>query len=201
MSIAKWFVPIACVAATLGAQGINDVNGLVSAANHYVSSGMAASRDPQPLGLYKLLGNYSDQAPNTLMGKASDVLHWTFLYKIDTTGQESLGPGDCPTAPAKPHVAVTAECTKGVFHDFHYSDKPVTGLKSLENTWLAVNLDAAVATLNANGYVRGFTSVSVERPDLANWPDDLVYVFNCPYERRQVGISCQTGALLWTYAF
>jgi hypothetical protein len=220
MSIAKWFVPAACLGTVLAAQTVNDLNGLVSAAGKYASSGMASSRDPQALGLHKIVGNYDDKTPNALLTRASEVQHWTFLYKIQPAmpgphpasdldavpcppqGPTAPPPTPAPTAPApKPHVAVTTQCTKGVFHAFRYSDKPVSGLKSLDNTWLAVSLDSAVASLNANGYVRGFTTVSIMRPDLPNWPDDLVYVFKCPWERRDVAISCQTGALAWTYGF
>jgi hypothetical protein len=64
-----------------------------------------------------------------------------------------------------------------------------------------VTLDTAIANLNANGYVRGFSSVELERPDLANWPDDYVYVFTCPWEQRQFAISCQTGAMVWNYGY
>lgn len=194
MLTAKWLVPAACLTTALSAQSFNDLNGLASAASHFVSSGMAASRDPQPLGLHKIVGNYDDKAPNTLMNRASDVQHWTFLYKIQ------VGPG--PQAPAgPPHPAVTAECSRGVFHDFHYSDKPVQGLKGLDNTWIATSLENAIANLNANGYVRGFTAVSIMRPDMPNWSDELVYVFKCPWERRDVAISCQTGAMVWTYGY
>lgn len=217
MSIAKWLIPAACLTTALTAQSVNDLNGLVSAAGKYVTSGMAASRDPQSLGLCKMVGNYDDKVPNALMTRASEVQHWTFLYRIQSglPGPGLDAPVDCPQPPTAPpsappttsapapmsHVAVTAECSKGIFHDFRYSSKPVTGLKSLDNTWMAVSLDSAVASLNANGCVRGFTAVSVMRPDLPNWPDELVYVFSCPWERRDVAISCQTGALAWTYGF
>jgi len=206
MSKATWLIPAACLTTALAAQSVNDLNGLVSAAGKFVSSGMAASRDPQTLGLHKIVGNYDDKAPNTLMGKAADVQHWTFLYKINAGGpghKDLDEAGTCPQPPSGPklHVAVTAECTKGVFHDFRYSAKPVTGFKPLDYTWMAVSLDSAVASLNASGYVRGFTAVSIMRPDRPNWPDDLVYVFSCPFERQDVAISCQTGTLAWTYPF
>ena len=93
------------------------------------------------------------------------------------------------------------ECTRGVFSNFHYSDKAIKGVKPLDFTWAAVTLDNAIRNLNANGYIRGFSSVELQRPDLPNWPDDYVYVFTCPWERQEVAISCQTGALTWTYAY
>lgn len=197
MRIAKWLIPVACVGTSLLAQS-NDINGLVSAAGKYMTGGMQASQDPETLGLCKMLGHYSDKQQNVLMHRAVDVGFWTFLYRINGQPEPQPGPDCAPTAP-NTHKAVTAECNRGVFGNFHFSDKPVQGLHSLENTWVAASLDAAVAGLNAAGYTRGFTSVSIERPDLAGWPDDLVYVFDCPLERRQVGVSCQTGQVTWTY--
>jgi hypothetical protein len=64
-----------------------------------------------------------------------------------------------------------------------------------------VPLDAAIASLNAYGFVRGFQSVDLVRPSLPDFPDDYVYVFNCPWERRQVAISCQNGSLVWTIGY
>jgi hypothetical protein len=100
-----------------------------------------------------------------------------------------------------PHVTAQAECTQGVFNNFHFSGSPVKNVKSLEFTWVAVSLDGAIASLNASGYVRGFSSVEMVRPGLANWPDDYVYVFTCPWERREVAISCQSGAMAWNYGY
>jgi hypothetical protein len=200
MLSAKWMIPIAFVSTSLFAQTANDLNGLMSAASHYVSSGMAGARDPEPLNLNKVIGNYSSAMPNVLMTKATDVQHWIFQYKFSPTktGQDdSLDPEAKPT----PHAAVEAQCTQGIFNNFRYLSNAITGTKSLEYTWVAVSLDNAIASLNANGYLQGFTSVELVRPDLPNWPDDFVYVFNCPMERREVGISCQTGALAWSYGY
>jgi hypothetical protein len=193
-------IPIAFVSTSLFAQAGNDLNGLVSAASHYVSNGMSGARDPETLNLNKVIGNYSDAMPNVLMTKATDVQHWIFQYKFSTTKdsqEDSLDPEGKPIH----HAAVEAQCTQGVFSSFRYLSKPVTGTKSLEYTWVAVSLDNAIANLNTNGYVQGFTSVELVRPDLPNWPDDFVYLFNCPLERREVGISCQTGALAWSFAY
>ena len=73
----------------------------------------------------------------------------------------------------------------------------VPDCKSLENTWLAITLDGAIAQLNANGYSRGFSQVETLRPDLAGYPEETVYVFTCPPERTEVAISASTGALTW----
>ncbi|MGA2081495.1 MAG: hypothetical protein ABSH53_12925 [Holophaga sp.] len=227
MLTAKWFIPIALAGTSLAAQS-NDINGLMNAASHYVSSGMATSRDPESLGLYKIHGGVHTPQGDVLMTKAADVQHWTFLYKINGPGPDDIAmpplddqgqnpdpsdvfgpvplpgpvqvPAPAPPAPRK-HVSVTAECTHGVFNNFRYSDKAVKGLKTLDFTWIAASLDTAIGSLNASGYVQGFTSVGILRPDLPSWPDELVYVFNCPFERRQVAISCQTGELAWTYGY
>jgi hypothetical protein len=199
MSFAKWIVPILCVSSAALAQAAIDLNGLVSVAGQYVSSGMSGAHDPETLVLNKINGDMGSQFPDMLMSKASDVQHWTFLYRI-SPGLPTIPPTD-PPSPSQPHTAVLAECTQGVFNSFHFSDSQITGLKSLQYTWVAASLDTAILNLNANGYVRGFSSVALMRPDLPNFPDEFVYVFNCPWERREVAISCQTGALAWTYGF
>jgi hypothetical protein len=195
----KWLIPVACVSASLMAQTASDLNGLVSAANHYVSDGMSSSRDPETLALSKIVGDNGGQFPDQLMAKATDVQHWTFLYKINPATPPAAAPD--PAGKPKPHLAVQAQCTQGIFNSFRYLGTPVKGVKSLEYTWVAVPLDTAILNLNANGYVRGFSSVALMRPDRANWPDDFVYVFTCPWERREVAISCQTGAMVWNYGF
>ena len=200
MNAFKWLIPIACVSASLMAQSATDLNGLVSAAAHYVSDGMSSVRDPETLALSKIVGNNGGQFPGLLMARAADVQHWTFLYKIAPATPPQADP-QAPDPKPTPHLSVQAECTQGVFGGFRYLATPVKGVKSLEYTWVAVTLDTAIANLNANGYVRGFSSVELERPDLANWPDDYVYVFTCPCEQRQVAISCQTGAMVWNYGY
>lgn len=196
----KWLVPVLWAGAVLSAQSASDLNGLVTAANHYVSSGMAGAHDPQTLALSTLAGDSGSPLPDLLMTTATDVQHWTFRYKITNAGP--LPPSDGAAAPgAEPHLAVLADCTRGVFNSFRYSSTPVTGVKSLEYTWVAVPLDLAIANLNANGYVRGFSGVELIRPDVSGFPDELVYVFNCPWERRKVAISCQTGAVSWSYGY
>jgi hypothetical protein len=181
-----------------------DLNTLTSAAAHYVSSGMAGEHAPDTLALSVLTGDNGSPTSGVLMASAADVQHWTFRYRILPAGTppEAQALPGCP-APTQPqtHRTVVAQCTQGVFNHFAFSPVPVSGVKSLEYTWVAVALDQAIANLNVNGYVRGFSSVELKRPDQAGFPDDLVYVFNCPWERRQVAISGQTGALTWTYNY
>lgn len=204
MFSAKWMIPMAFIGTALAAQSASDLNGLVAAASHYVSSGMAGAHDPETLALSKITGGSGSPLPGILMTTATDVQQWTFLYRV---GNGPFKPGadpdpdPNPNPEPQPHVAVLADCTQGVFGDFRYSSVAVTGLKSLEFTWVAVPLDTAILNLNANGYVRGFASVDLMRPDIPNFSDEFAYVFNCPWERREVAISCQTGALIWTYGY
>jgi len=197
MKPAKWLIPLVCASTSLLAQSTNDLNGLVSVAAHYVSSGVAGTHTPMVLSLNKIVGDNGSGTPEFLMTKATDVQHWTFLYRTNAARPEDASPDAKP----KLHPTAQAECSLGVFKNFHFSDKPITGTKSLEDTWVAVSLDNAILNLNANGYIRGFSGVSMQRPDLPNWPDEYVYVFTCPWERRKVAISCQTGALTWSYGY
>jgi len=200
MSPLKWMIPVACLSTAMMAQSATDLNGLVAAAARYVSSGMSGVHDPEPLALCKVVGNNGSQVPDLLMTRATDVQHWIFTYKVGAGPSGPAAPQD-PAAGPKPRLAAQAECTRGVFNSFHFSSSPVKNVKSLEFTWAAVSLDSAIAGLNANGYVRGFSSVELMRPDLPGWPDDYVYVFTCPWERREVAISCQTGAMTWNYGY
>jgi hypothetical protein len=193
-------IPIACISTSMMAQSATDLNGLINAAAHYVSSGMAGVHAPEPLTLCKIVGDNGSLAPDLLMTRATDVQHWLFTYKVGAAPSGPAAPQD-PDAKPMPHVTAQAECTQGVFNNFHFSGSPVKNVKSLEFTWVAVSLDGAIASLNASGYVRGFSSVEMVRPGLANWPDDYVYVFTCPWERREVAISCQSGAMAWNYGY
>jgi hypothetical protein len=213
----KWILPIVCAGTALAAQSSNDLNGLATAASRYVSSGMAGSHDPQPLELCRIVGNYEANNSPVLMTRATDVQHWIFFYRLGGGAPQEADAPDAaaadPTADPEPaaepetgaagivlprHKAVLAECSRGVFNNFRYSAKAVKAMKSLEHTWVAVSLDTAIQNLNANGYVRGFSSVGLVRPDSPRFPKEFVYVFNCPWDRTKVAISCQTGALTWT---
>ena len=211
MFTAKWILPIVCAGTALTAQTSNDLNGLAAAARRYVSSGMAGSHDPQPMELCRMAGDIGTPNAPVLMTRATDVQHWTFLYRLGggapeapgapvsaagLSGQEDAAADDGIVLPQ--HKAVLAECSKGVFNRFRYSPKPVQAMKSLEYTWVAVPLESAILYLNANGYIRGFSSVALVRPDAPRYPDEFVYLFNCPWERTRVAISCQSGAMVWT---
>ncbi len=179
-----------CAAGTLAAQGAVDLNSLASAAKRYASHGLQGTHTPATLDLRLVRGD-SGGNPAFLMSKASDVQRWTLFYQALYQVPEEAG-----SVLPRPRSA-SVKCTKGVFSDFFLSTPPIPGCKSMEFTWVALSLDAAIASLNANGYVRGFSQVETKRPDGQGYPDELVYVFTCPWERAKVAISGNTGALAW----
>lgn len=218
MSSLKQFLTMACVSGALLAQAPGDLNALTSAAAHFVSSGMTASHYPEHLDLGKIVGDNGNLASGTLMATAEDVQHWTFLYRLerslptppDNPDAQPPAPGTEPPAAGadsasetllKTYRSVSAQCTRGVFSHFQLSASPVLNVKSLQFTWFAVNLKGAIASLNTYGYARGFQSVTLLRPDHAGLPDDPVYLFDCPWERQMVAISCQSGMLSWTVSY
>ena len=188
MSFPKIALALLCVAAAAQAQV--DLNGLESAAARYTSHG--AQGQPRPVDLdLRLIRGDSGNVPATLMAQAGDVQRWSIFY--DISGGVGSGPG-------RP-LSASLLCTRGQFSDYHTAGPAVPDCKSLEDTWVAVTLDSAIAQLNAQGYARGFTGVELRRPDLAGVPDGLVYIFNCPWERTFVAISGNTGALAWTQMY
>jgi hypothetical protein len=196
MSLRTWFLPAVFVSTALFGQTVGDLNGLVASAGHYVSHGMGGTHDPQSLAICKITGTSGGKA-DFLMSRGVDVGHWQFLYRINEAAEAENGDATLPV----PHRSVLVECDKGVFGGFKYSPSMVKGLTSLEFTWIAVPLDTAIAQLNNLGYIRGFSSVSLERPASPQLPDEYVYIFNCPWERTLVAISTQTGAFTWSQGY
>ena len=199
MSITKWILPALCLTGTLSAQALGDLNGLINQASHSVTRGLGAGPHAMPLELCKISGD-GGGPEGLLMNRSVDVQHWRFLYRIDVKGDAATLDDAKPTIPL-PHRSVTADCTKGIFGGFKYSPDKVTDSKSLDNTWIGIPLEDAINQLKANGYQRGFTKVILARPSSPLVPDDYVYIFDCPWERTQVAISTQTGALTWTAAY
>jgi len=200
MSLLKPVLFLFSTACILGAQSSVDLNGLAASAARYVSQSVQGQHDPMNLDLRLIRGDNGGH-PETLMSKATDVQRWTIFYNVepkahvaDPTAQEGI------VLPPPAHSA-SVKCTLGLFSDFFLSTPPVPNCHSLENTWLAVSLDGAIAQLNALGYVRGFSKVETRRPNNPGWPDELVYIFECPWERTNVAISCNTGAAVWTQMF
>ena len=172
-------IALALICAAGAAQAQVDLNSLESAATRYTSHGVQGQPHPVDLDLRLIRGD-SGNAPPTLMGRATDVQRWCSFYNISGGG---------------------GLCNHGQFADFQTAAAPIPDCKSIEDSWVAVTLDSAIAQLNAQGYVRGFSAVSLRRPDLPGVPDDLTYVFTCPWERAFVAISGTSGALIWTQMY
>lgn len=180
-----------CAAAGLAAQVGIDPNGLATAAYRYATRGVQGGPHPVSLDLRLLRGDNGGN-PNVLMTKATDVTRWTIFY--DTQPAGAPGPDDHPGS-------ASVKCVKGQFGDFFMGRPPVPHCKSLDNTWFAVNLDTAVARLNASGYGRGFSKVELKRTDFQGVSDEAAYVFTCPWERTCVAISAITGTFIWYQMF
>lgn len=191
MSACKWIIPVLCAAGTLSAQSLGDLNGLISSANRYVHTGLAATPHPMPLELCKVSGDNGGK-DEVLMNRSVDVVHWQFQYRVDVTSQ---------IATPKPPHSVLAECNRGVFGGLQYSEALVTEAKTLEHTWVGIPLEDAIDALRNAGFNRGFDQVTLTRPDNSLVPDEYVYIFDCPFERFKVAISTQTGELAWKSAY
>jgi hypothetical protein len=142
------------------------------------------------------------------MSKATDVIHWTFLYSVrkaavpnaDGSPALPLLDSEADAAGAEPfpkHNSLTVQSLRGVFGSFKYSPSKVADCQSLEFTWIAVPLNDAIQRLNGLGYIRGFATVTLMRPADPRLPSEYVYVFDCPWERARVALSTQTGDLVW----
>jgi hypothetical protein len=186
----KWLLAALCATGTLLAQTVGDLNGLTQAAAKYVSHGLAGNHDGSTLELYRVIGNCDSPEP-ALLGRGIDVTHWAFQYKV-----VPFRPG----AEAAPHLQVVADCNRGIFGNFGYSDAMVTDARSIEFTWVAISLDEAITQLKKHGYTKGFKKVTLMRPMNPNFPDEYVYIFECPADGKNVAISTQTGVLSWTEA-
>lgn len=199
----KWLLPILAAGGSLMAQSMGDLNGLASTAARFLSHGLAGTQGRPTLALCKMKG---DNGPNPalLMTRGIDVVHWTFLYRAEPTPATGA---DSPAAGANtsdedaivlPKNSVTVQSKRGIFGDFQYSPAKVLDAKPVEYAWIAISLDDAIRQLNYNGYARGFSTVTLVRPADNKYPDEYVYVFDCPWERTRVALSSQTGALTWT---
>ena len=88
-----------------------------------------------------------------------------------------------------------------MFTDLAWSPLPIFDCKSLEQVWITLTLDAAIAQLRRQGFTRGFTALTVMRPLHPRLPDECTFVFKCAPDQAFVGISAQTGKWLWTEPF
>ncbi|BDU75642.1 hypothetical protein [Mesoterricola sediminis] len=179
---------MAALAAT--AQIPLDLNSLSASADRYLNRNLQASPYPITRQMVLMRGDNGGDAAH-LMSKALDVQRWTVFYNLDGNG---------PTTDPLPKSA-SVKCVRGIFGDYHTAPKAVPDCKSIQDTWLAVNLDAAVNALVSHGYTRGFSQVEILRPDRTGFSDELVYLFTCPWERTRVAISASTGAYVWYQAY
>lgn len=176
--------------APLAAQGPVDLNGLASSADRYLTHKLQASPFPISRELVLMRGDNGGDAAH-LMGRTADVKRWTLFYNVEASG---------PSSETLPRSA-SVKCQQGIFGEYLTSAKPVPYCKSIQDTWLAVNLDSAIQQLNAHGYTRGFSKVEIKRPDRPGFSEELAYVFTCPWERAHVAISASTGAYIWYQAY
>jgi len=181
---------ILAAATPLAAQTLQDLNSLKAEARHFVSSGLSSSGENRRTELYRIIGDPGPVSPG-LLQRGVDVLHWQFQYKIL---EQNPGPGAMEAAR---HRQCWADCLRGVFNHFQYSDVMVTDARPIEHAWIAVSLDEAIAALKKEGYDHGFEKVTLMRPMHPALPDEFVYIFQCPVEKTKVAISTQTGALMW----
>jgi hypothetical protein len=100
-----------------------------------------------------------------------------------------------------PSQSLWVQCNHGEFNCMEWSPLPIFDCKSLEWTWIAISLDEAVAQLNRQGFTRGFSSLTLQRPLNPRFPDEATFVFKCPADHAFVGLSALTGQKLWTEAF
>lgn len=187
-NLASAFLGAACV---LSAQTPVDLNSLASAAAKFASRRVQGQQHPATLDLRLIRGDNGGN-PTLLMTRASDVQRWTLFYDA-SYADENDQPAEASLLPR----SASLKCTRGLFSDFQLSKPPIPNTKSLEDTWFATTLDGAIHMLNAYGYVRGFSQVETRHPELPEYPDETVYVFNCPWERSLVAISTSTGLLSW----
>ena len=189
MTFLKPALTLLCASGILAAQAPIDLNGLVAAAAKYSNHGLQGEQRPPAALDLRLMRGDNDAQPAFLMVRATDVTRWTIFYNAEY-------PKPVPETIVLPRSA-SLKCVKGIFTDFLLSTPAVPDCKTMDNMWLPLPLDGAIAALNTSGYVRGFSQVEVKRPDLPGCPDGLVYVFTCPWERTRVAISCATGAVSW----
>jgi hypothetical protein len=180
-------------AGTLGAQAPVDLNSLALAAKTYTSHRLEGPAQAATLDLRLMRGDNGGD-PTTLMATAGDVRRWTVFYDATYPKTETEEVVERPGS-------ASVKCIKGVFSSYQTAKHPIPGVKTMESAWLAVSLDGAIAQLNANGYSRGFSEVSVKRIDQPNITDEPAYVFTCPWERTKVAISCTTGNFIWYQMF
>jgi hypothetical protein len=173
------------------AHSVNDLNSLVLQADRFAATEMANQGDPEALELFLIHGTSALQEGGA-MGKGVEVQTWVLTYRI-------LSPER--TAPHHGGVrqySLRVTCQGGVFKGIAWLSVPVMDYKPLEWIWITIPLEDAIQKLNDAGFHKGFTRVTLMRSLFPKYPDTCTYVFRCPGDSATVGISAQTGELLWT---
>lgn len=186
------------------AQSVNDLNSLALQAHRYAIREQDAARcAPVPeLGLYRIVGT-SGGAEDALMQNGVDLQQWALEFQVERPFVPPPGRQDCsgPGRPDDGQQSVTIRCGHGLFTDLAWSPLPVFDCKSMEWAWFTISLEEAVSRLRRQGFTRGFTRLTLMRPLYYRYPDECTYVFKCPLDHAYVGISAETGRMLWTEAF
>lgn len=187
------FLSMVCLGCGLLAQDVSDLNSLVLMADRFATRELAPAAR-RPLDLYRIVGS-SGKAPDALMLKAVDVGEWTLMYQpMGLQGPPPLPPGD-------PGQSVNVHCLNGMFTRVEWSPLPIFDCKVMQGAWITVSLDAAIQELGNHGHGRGFTALTLMRPLHPRIPGECTFIFKCVPDQAFVGISAQTGKLLWTEPF
>jgi hypothetical protein len=168
-------------------QGVGDLNSLLLQGERYSVHVLAAQGRNRPLELFKLTGR-SLGPPEDLMHTGADIQNWTLIYRV----------GSGLVKDGAPIRSAYLRCERGEFENLDLSPVPVMDCKSLAWRWVTIPVDEAIHRLVDSGFSRGFSQVTLMRPMHPSYPDQPTYVFNCPIETSNVGISAQTGELLWS---
>lgn len=186
----KWLIPALGAIQGLLGQSVNDLNSLILQADRFAAAAMAAAGDPEPVALYLIRGSGGSRTEGPLK-RAVEIQHWVLTYRLLTPER---------TAPHHGGViqrSLQVTCEEGVFQPLAWLTVPVMDFKSLDQLWITLPLADALQALEASGCKGGFHSVTLMRTLNPRYPDACTYVFTCPGDRVSVGISAQTGAVLW----
>jgi hypothetical protein len=165
---------------------MEDFQGFVQRAEAFVAS-QASGGEGLAFSLCKVTGTSAD-SPWTPMQRADEVQNWKFVYRL----------GEEPALRGRSLFVLYAD---GQFQEARKSCVPVMGSRAMDKTRVAVSLEEAIQKLNQAGFTSGFTEVSLFRPMHPAYPDEPTFVFYCQDGKTNVGISAQTGALLWKEVF
>jgi hypothetical protein len=126
-----------------------------------------------------------------LMGRAEEVRNWRFTFRIL----------EDPLMKMQGSRHLFIRHSDGTFQDAWITLFPVAPSKVLDPRRVETTLEQAIHRLHSAGHRDGFSEVALIHPAAAHYRDEPTYVFHCPQEKVNVGISAVTGALLWKRFF